>query len=246
MSQITLKNIQTGKSATLDSNLKILKSAGREVFIQDSAVYILLHQLFTLQATTLLSYNDIATIVRDQKSLIHMEDSPDSIIANKYIFKARSLLKSLMIDDFIMTIRGLGYKGSNKWLPILEKRANEEIKNAFLEEITAIIEECITYSESADITHDKSGFSYIKPDQNTVMMHFKRMNDCYYLFLRRYTSPGNCIELLELKEKIAKILLYAIYWRVGDSLTDEKFRSDYKNELKLTLRQINQITALLA
>lgn len=245
MSQITFKNKQTGKSVTLDFNLKILKSAGREVFIQDSAVYSLLHRLFILQAT-LLSYSDIGCIVKDQKSSFHMEDSPDSIIANKYVFKARTVLKNVMIEDFIMTVRGLGYKVSPKWLPIVEEQVDEESKNAFIEEITAIIEDCITYSELADITQDKSGLSFIKPDQDVVMRHFRRMNDCYHAFLSRYSSPGNSIELFELREKITKVLLYALYWRVGDSLTDDKFRSDYKNELKLILRQINQAVALLS
>lgn len=43
-----------------------------------------------------------------------MEGSSDSILANKFIFKCRNILKSLFIDDFILTIRGLGYKVSNK------------------------------------------------------------------------------------------------------------------------------------
>ncbi|GGN38280.1 hypothetical protein GCM10011350_38110 [Marinomonas arctica] len=151
-----------------------------------------------------------------------------------------------MIEDFIMTVRGLGYKVSPKWLFFVEEQVDEESKNAFIEEITAIIEDCITYSESADITQDKSGLSFIKPDQDVVMRHFRRMNDCYHAFLSRYSSPGNSIELFELREKITKVLLYALYWRVGDSLTDDKFRSDYKNELKLILRQINQAVALLS
>ncbi|HGH6024409.1 TPA: hypothetical protein AB5H75_000280 [Vibrio mimicus] len=245
MSQITFKNIETAKSVTLDSHLCTLKSSGREFFIQDAAISVLLHHLFTLQAP-LISYSDIGNIVRDQKSTFHMEDSPDSIIANKYVFKARAVLKSVMIEDFIVTVRGRGYKISNKWLPLIEVQTDDKSKNAFLAEITAIIEDCITYSESTDITQDKSGLSFIKPDQEIVMEHFRRMNDCYHAFLRRYSAPGNSIELFELREKITKVLLYAIYWRVGDSLTDEKFRSDYKNELKLLLRQINQAAALLS
>lgn len=245
MSQIKFKNIETAKSVTLDFNLNILKSSGREVFIQDAALYVLLHQLFTLQAP-LISYSSIGSIVRDQKSSFHMEDSPDSIIANKYVFKARAVLKSVMVEDFIVTVRGLGYKVSNKWLPIVEEQGDKESKNAFIEEITVIIEDCIAYSESVDITQDKSGLSFIKPEQDVVMAHFRRMNDCYHSFLSRYSAPGNSIELFELREKITKVLLYAIFWRVGDSLTDEKFRSDYKNELKLILRQINQTVALLS
>jgi len=245
MSQITFKNIETAKNVTLDTNLNILKSSGREIFIQDSAVYVLFYQLFTLK-TSLISYSDIGNIVRDQKSSFHMEDSPDSIIANKYVFKARAVLKNVMIEDFIVTVRGLGYRVSNKWLPVIEKQENGENKHDFLKEITAIIEDCISYSESVDITQDKSGLSFIKPDQDIVMTHFRRMNDCYHSFLSRCSAPGNSIELLELRDKITKVLLYAIYWRVGDSLTDEKFRSDYKNELRLILRQIDQAAALLS
>ncbi|TBR37404.1 hypothetical protein CBF23_014840 [Marinomonas agarivorans] len=42
-----------------------------------------------------------------------------------------------------------------------------------------------------------------------------------------------------------RVLLYAIYWRVGDNLTTEKFLSDYKNELQILLRQIKQALDLL-
>lgn len=244
MSQITFKNVETSKLVTLELNLKILKSSGKEVFIKDAAVYVFLYQLFT-QNTSVKSYSDIGTIVREQKSSFHMEDSPDSIIANKYIFKSRAVLKSVMVEDFIVTVRGLGYKVSSKWLPLLESERDEQNKNAFLKEITAIIEDCTAYSETVEITQDQSGFAYIKPDQETALEHFRRMNDCYHSFLNRYSAPGNGAELLELREKITKLLLYAVYWRVGDSLTAEKFRSDYKNELQIILRQVKLAIALL-
>lgn len=244
MSTFTFKNIETSKLVMLNVNLKILKSSDREVYIQDSAVYVFLHHLFT-QKAPLISYSDIGSIVRDQKSTFHMEDSPDSIIANKYVFKSRAVLKNVLVEDFIVTVRGVGYKTSNKWLPILEEKRDEQSKNTCLKEITAIIEDCIAYSQSAYITQDKSGFSFIKPDQEMAIDHFRRMNDCYHAFLSRYSAPGNSIELLELREKITKVLLYSIYWRVGDSLTAEKFRSDYKNELQVLLRQVKQAVDLL-
>ncbi|MDW6092119.1 hypothetical protein [Vibrio rhizosphaerae] len=240
----TFKNIETAKLVTLDVSLKILKSSGREIFLQDAAVFVLLHHFFTHEAAV-LSYHDIGCIVREQKSTFHMEDCPDNIIANKYVFKVRSILKNLMIDDFIVTVRGLGYKVSGKWLPLLADKEDGQNKHAFLKEIIAIIEDSIAYSESVNITQDKSGLSFIKPDQETALNHFRRINDCYHHFLSHYSAPGNSIELFELREKITKVLLYTIYWRVGDNLSDEKFRSDYKNELHLLLRQIKQALAFL-
>ncbi|TBR37382.1 helix-turn-helix domain-containing protein, partial [Marinomonas agarivorans] len=203
MGQITFKNIETSKSVTFDVSLKILKTTGREIFLQDAAVYVLIHKLFT-QHTSLVRYSDIGNIVRDQKSTFHMEDSPDSIIANKYVFKLRAVLKSILIEDFIVTIRGLGYKVSNKWQPILESNRDVQTKNAFLKEITSIIDDCITYSDSVDLIQEKSGLSFIKPDQTIVLNHFRRMNDLYHMFLSKYSAPGNGAELLELREKIIK------------------------------------------
>lgn len=244
MSQITFKNVETSKLVTLELNLKMLKSSGRDVFVQDAAVYVLLHQLFT-QNTPLMSYSVISSIVREQKSSFHMEDVPDGIIANKYMFKSRVVLKSVMVEDFIVTVRGLGYKVSSKWLPLFESEQGEQNKDAFLKDIIAIIEDCTAYSETVEVTRDQSGFTFIKPDQETALDHFRRMNDCYHAFLSRYSAPGNSAELMELKEKITKLLLYAIYWRVGDSLTAEKFRSDYRNEMQIILRQVKQAIALL-
>lgn len=244
MSQLTFKNIETTKVVTLDVNLKILRSSGQEVFIQDAAVFVILHHLFTLK-TKLISYSDISCIVREKKSTFHMADCPDNIIANKYVFKLRSILKSIMLGDFIVLVRNVGYKISNKWCPILESKRDEQNKHSFLKEITEIIEGCILYSGSVEITKHNSGLSFIKPDQEITLNNFRRMNDCYHAFLNTYSSPGNSAELFELREKIIKILTYAIYWRVGDSMSDEKFRSDYHNELQILLRQVKQALALL-
>ncbi|AGH82410.1 hypothetical protein PCNPT3_12370 [Psychromonas sp. CNPT3] len=244
MSQLTFKNIETTKIVTLDVNLKMLKSSGQEIFIQDAAVLVILHHLFTLK-TKFILYSDIACIVKEQKSTFHMEGCPDNIIANKYVFKSRSILKNLMLDDFIVLVRGIGYKISSKWHPVLEGKRDEQNKNSFLKEITKIIADCIVYSESVEITKHNSGLSFIKPDQETALDNFRRMNDCYHTFLSRYSAPGNSYELFELREKITKVLIYTIYWRVGDSLSDTKFRSDYKNELQILLRQVKQALTLL-
>ena len=244
MSEITFKNVETAKVVTLDSNFNTVKSQGREVFTQDPAVALLLRHLF-MNPSSIMSFSDIASIVRKQKSTFHMEDSPDNIIANKYMFKVRAVLKSVLVENIIVTVRGLGYKVSTKWLPVVEETSLQESKNAFLDEITQIIEDCIAYSEAVEITQDKSGLSFIRAENHVVNSHFQRMNDCYHAFLTRYSAPGNSIELFELREKITKVLLYAIYWRVGDSMTDEKFKSDYKNELHLLLRQIKQAISLL-
>jgi hypothetical protein len=222
----------------------MLKSSGREIHIQDSAVLVSLHRLFT-RKEGVVKYSDIACVVREQKSAFHMEDCPDGIIANKYLFKTRSILKNLMIDDLIVTVRGLGYKVSEKWLSIVDENKDEYQKDAFLNTITSIIDDCIKYSKDAEISHDKSGFSFIKPSKDKVLENFSRIDDCYNSFLTYYSEPGNSIELLELREKITKVLLYVIYWRVGDSLSDDKFRSDYKNELNLLLRQIKQAIDLM-
>lgn len=86
---------------------------------------------------------------------------------------------------------------------------------------------------------------FIKPDKEILLANFSRMDDCYYTFLKEYSAPSNSINLLEIREKIIKILLYAIYWRVGGSLSDEKFRADYKNELQVVLKQLNQAVSLI-
>jgi hypothetical protein len=244
MSLIKFKNIETTKLLTLDTHQKTLSSSGRETFIQDSAVYAVVIKALNLK-TSVISYKAIGDLIKEQKSIFHMQDCSDSIIANKYIFKVRVLFKSIMVEDFIVTVRGLGYKISNKWLPVYEEENNEYNKGAFLKEITSIIDDCIIYTESVSIIQDKSGLSFIKPTQDIVLNNFNRMNDCYHSFLSQYSTPGNSAELIDLREKITKVLLYAIYWRVGDSLTDEKFRADYKNELQVILKQVKQAVMLL-
>lgn len=49
MAVVTFKNIETTKAVSLDLDLKLLQSSGREVFIQDTAVLSLLTHIFTLK-----------------------------------------------------------------------------------------------------------------------------------------------------------------------------------------------------
>lgn len=244
MTVIQFKNIETARLVTLDLDLKVLSSDGVEVYIQDVATFTILKHFF-LSTETIIRYDFIASIIKEYKSISHMNDCSDNIIANKYIFKVRNILKSLRVENFIVTVRGFGYKISNKWLSLVDKKSDINSKNNFLIAISRIIDESIQYSESATIIQDKSGLCFIKPSKEVVINHFNQMNDCYCLFFEEYSSPGNSIELIELRDKITKILSYAIYWRVGDSLTNDKFRADYKNELMILLKQVKQTVNLI-
>lgn len=54
MAVVTFKNIETTKAVSLDLDLKLLQSSGREVFIQDTAVLSLLTHIFTLKKKHIL------------------------------------------------------------------------------------------------------------------------------------------------------------------------------------------------
>ena len=241
----TYKNIDSLQILTLDTNKSILSCTSRHAFLQDPALFSIFFRFFSLN-DDIITYEEIGQIIRESKSQFHMQDSPDNIVANKYIFKARSLLKTLAIDDFIITVRGLGYKLSARWLPVYQEEQPKTDGNNFIDEITALIEDCIKHSDQMKIVQSNSGLTLIEADQHLMLNNFTRMTQSYQTFFDAYSAPGNSVALLEVREKMMKLLFYTIYWRIGDRLSESQFRADYKNELKVLLRQIKHYVNLLS
>ena len=240
MNWIKLTHIDTSKNLLICLDQKIVKCDGREKYINDPATYAIIVFLIS-NPDKLIKYSSICEIIDKYKK---SDNTSESIIANKYIFKVRDALKEFNITDIISTIRSQGYKLSGKW-----KLMNSDVKkhrnNEFIDEVKSIISDCITYCENSELKHDKSGLSYIYPTDDVLINNFKRMNSCYHLFMSNYSKPGNSVQLMEVRNKLNKLLSYCIYWRVGDGLTDEKWKADYNNELAMVLKQIESNTSLI-
>ena len=244
MRGVTFRHIDTSRALTFDCQRSVLGSAGKEVYIQDSAIGAFLLHLFREQGK-ILTHREISDIVRGNKSRHHMEDTPDNILANKTVFSIRRLLEKLSIENFIETVRTRGYKISSRWMRETPEAKETHRNNIFLRELRLLIDDCISYCQRAEITQDKSGLSFVVPEHNVLMQNFHRINNCYRFFIYTYSFPGNSLDLLEIREKLIRILQYAIYWRIGDGLSDEKYKSDYKEELNILYRQIEHIIQLL-
>lgn len=240
MNWLELKHIDTSKILSICLDQQMVKCSGREKYISDAVTYEVIVSLISNQ-DGVTTYSSICGIVNKTKNT---DSTPDNTIANKYIFKVRDVLKEFNINDVFQTIRNQGYKLSDKWA-LIDVDAIEVRDNEFLVEVRSIIADCISYSDNSELTHDKSGLSYVQPTDDVLIGNFKRMNSCYHLFMGNYSRPGNSAELMEVRNKLNKLLSYCIYWRVGDGLTDEKWKADFKNELAMVLKKIESNTNLI-
>ncbi len=233
MHWLEYKNIETANTLSVCLDQKAIKYCGKTEFIQDIAVYESL-LLIAKNGNDVTTYDSLCDVINRVKKV---GSDSESTLANKYVFKIRKALKSISVSNFVINVRNNGYRIADNWI-LLDGNQGLSNGDEFLTEIRAIIDDCINYSQSVEITHDRCGLSYIVPSDQVLLNNFRRMNACYHIFMRDYSKPGNSAQLMEVRNKLNKLLSYCIFWRVGDGLTDEKWKSDYRNELEVLLKQI--------
>ena len=235
---IQYKNVNTSKILQIDLNRGFLNFDSKNYNIGIQNTQFSLFKIFFESEHNIIEYSKVCKTIGT--------DDYDKVAANKKIYQLRETLKKVGMDEqFIETVNMQGYKISDKWVLLTQESLSVNDDN-FLDMIRAIIDDNIKYCNSSALHHDQSGLSYIMPDESVVLNNFNKINEIYKLFMSEYSRPGNSIEILHTRNLLGKLLTYFIYWRVGDGLTDEKWKSDYKHELELLFKQISQSIDLIS
>lgn len=138
---------------------------------------------------------------------------------------------------FFENVRQVGYRVSDHWEK-KEEFKNDSLNDLLMSELWAIVEEAIRHSQSWSIEKDKSGLSYIRAKSDYALLTFRKMNALYWEILEQTSRNANSIEILQLREPLFKLMSYLLFWRVGDRLDDDQWRSDYEREIRLLTKQI--------
>jgi len=169
----------------------------------------------------------------------HSGGDEDAKEANVVRHKVRTLLRARGTNDFIDSVRGVGYRISEEWQA--RDASGESLpNNLIIKELRELVEEGIRKSQTKDLNLDVSGLSYIKPNSEESLDTFRKFNRLYWELLEVTTKAGNSLEIINLRRPFFELATYFFFWRAGDNLSDVKWRADYEREIRLILKQFEQ------
>lgn len=201
-------------------------------FAPEGTVITVIFSVMTNSSFT--SYAQIAESL-SKKHGISVEDP--AVISHKYVNKAREFLrKSGCSVALFENRRSAGYSLDPAWRPSQAVTAVPD--DGIIQEIEISIEEALRCLEMTPIKQTASGLSYVQISPLLAVRAFERLNQIYWKIIDLAAHSGNALRIMPLREQFFKILTYLVFWRLGDSLTDEKWQSDYRIELNLLRKEL--------
>lgn len=176
---------------------------------------------------------DSKTLFRELNHVVHVgsNDTLDSTI-HKYVSEARkSIEEAGMKVNIIKNVRRKGYRLADGWeVNLLAKPAS--LVDTELDEIKKLIERCIEHVRVGRIVTNNGGLMYIEMDQRLTQENFLLLDRFGWKLIHVLSRPGTVPDVIDIKRDIEKLMTYVLFWRVGDGLAEEKWKSDYETEIQ--------------
>lgn len=231
-------NLSTGAKLTIDNVNHVIVIDEKTVSISDTTVMTTIWVIGSL-SPKLTTYDVLAEELKKKHNI--GLDADEAAIAQKYINRTNNFLKNIpKLNGLYKNIRKHGYRMSDDWIlsPEVENKLLNDENIRILEEI---VDNAIEDMNSRSITSDVSGLLYIKPDRVFSNNIFNEINNLYWKIIESCSKPGNSIDIIPIRRLLFELSTYLVYWRVGDGLTEEKWRSDYEREIRTVLKQISML-----
>lgn len=164
----------------------------------------------------------------DEKQSIHK-------YLNKINYALRQATQSK--DRIFESITNQGCRLIDDWQVTPHHKIDYEIQNA-MDTILDVSEKSIDYMRIHKITSTRGGIKYIDLDETLVLQNFQVMNREMRKLLYCLSTPQNTPDIMALKNKLVELTTYVTFLRIGDNLTDEKWRQDYENELRFLINSL--------
>lgn len=175
----------------------------------------------------------------NEKSLMIGSDEDVARNAQKAVNYAREFVRTKLATapELFQNVTSAGYcLKEDNWAP---KDDNNTSQNDWtMRELERLVRKYCDYTDTHTVIQDKSNLSYIKPSQRDAVDAFREINVLYWDIIERSSRVGNAHRIIVLREKMFKMLTYFAFWRVGDQMTDEKWKSDYRIEITHLLESI--------
>jgi hypothetical protein len=173
---------------------------------------------------------------RDLIVAIHVSRANEAALFKKLVYEIKERFKFYGLEIPVLeSVRSEGYRLAEGWA----KLQGEPKHPAFglLENLGTALQRSRDHVGTANIATNSIGLQHVERSAETL----KIARENYFLvesvgweLLDVLSSCGITNEdhprVLEVKRKIEKVTSYALFWRVGDSLPQDKWRRDFHSE----------------
>lgn len=151
----------------------------------------------------------------------------------------------------IVTVRNSGLHLASGW-HVEQPGLDMEDEHPVMEQINAMRKatmNSIDHIASVPLTRNHAGLAHVELNPRTRALasnNYILFNDMGWQLihmLRRppYGSEETVPDIIDIKRKLYELMSYATFWRVGDGLSDDKWRRDYRAECTKLLRDIEEL-----
>ena len=148
----------------------------------------------------------------------------------------------------VESVRSTGYQLANGWRLVEEQVRSKHLAFDQLRELNVALERARAHVDKATIVTNQIGLLYVERTEATRQLakdNYTLIEDVGWQLIHVLSSCGvtndEHPDVFEVKKKIEKIISYALFWRIGDSLTEEKFRRDFHVESKKLVAEFKQL-----
>lgn len=132
---------------------------------------------------------------------------------------------------FISNVRGQGYLLNSVWK--LQSAPTQAIQaHEFIETLEQIVKSCVAHSAECELVHRPNGIQYLRFDSNLALQKFSMLDKLLWDLVGMLSAKASYAQLTNLKDEFQELSTYILFWRLGDSLTEMKWKSDYAIEIQ--------------
>lgn len=137
----------------------------------------------------------------------------------------------------IEAVRAEGYQLAGNWRKNARSVAQKHLAYDLLDQLVTVLKNACAHVDKTHIQTNTIGLMYVERTamtRNLAATNYTMIEDVGWQLIHVLSSSGGSNKDLpyvhEIKKKIEKIISYALFWRIGDGLTVEKWRSDFHSE----------------
>lgn len=146
------------------------------------------------------------------------------------------------------SVRLTGYQLANGWRLVEEEVKSKHLAFDQLRELNVALERARSHVDKASIATNTIGLLYVERTEATRLLakdNYTLIEDVGWQLIHVLSSCGivndDHADVLDVKTKLEHLISYTLFWRFGDSMTEEKFRRDFHAEGKKLAAEFKQL-----
>jgi hypothetical protein len=185
----------------------------------------------------------------DLEAAIQLGKNESREILKKIAHQVKERFEAVNLQIPVLeSARSAGYSLASGWRLITEELGTEHLAYEQLRELNVALDRARAHVDSSAIVTNQIGLLYVERTEATRQLakdNYTLIEDVGWQLIHVLSSCGVTNEehpdILEVKKKIEKIISYALFWRLGDSMSKDKFRSDFRSETKKLVGEIKHL-----